>query len=150
MKLSFRPATDADDEFAFELRKATEHDLVTQTFGWDEALQRALHRQEWKSGLPTLICADDQPIGTYMLHDKNDTLYFSRFFILPAYQGQGIGSQVLRDITEFSNQAKRPCLLCYLQGNRAAHLYQRFGFQVYREDAPFVYMKYSPVSNTTP
>ncbi|MCG6217600.1 hypothetical protein [Vibrio furnissii] len=103
MKLSFRPATDADDEFAFELRKATEHDLVTQTFGWDEALQRALHRQEWKSGLPTLICADDQPIGTYML-----------------------------------------------QGNRAAHLYQRFGFQVYREDAPFVYMKYSPVSHTAP
>lgn len=93
MKLSYRPATDADYLFAFELKKATEQDLVTRNFGWDEELQWELHRQEWKSGLPTIICIDDQPVGTYMLHDKNDTLYFSRFFILPDYQGQGVGAK---------------------------------------------------------
>lgn len=147
MELTFRPATDADDEFVFELRKATENDWVTQNFGWDEALQRALHRQEWKSGLPTLICADDQPIGTYMLHDKNGTLYFSRFFILPAYQNQGIGSDVLRAITELLDRTKQPCRLCYLQDNRVAHLYQRFGFQVVRKEAPFVYMAYNRINN---
>lgn len=144
MKLSYRPATDADYLFAFELKKATEQDLVTRNFGWDEELQWELHRQEWKSGLPTIICIDDHPVGTYMLHDKNDTLYFSRFFILPDYQGQGVGGQVLKSVTEFSDRTNLPCVLCYLQGNRAANLYQRFGFRTYREDAQFVYMKYRP------
>lgn len=144
MKLSFRPATDADYLFAFELKKAAEQDVITHNFGWDEELQWELHRQEWHSGLPTIICADEQPIGTYMLHDKDNTLYFSRFFILPAYQGQGIGSQILKAVVTRSDSTQHPCLLCHLRGNRVGQLYQRFGFRTYREDQQFIYMKYRP------
>lgn len=144
MKYSLRPATHDDYRFTFELKKASDQDLVTRHFGWDEELQWELHRQEWKSGLPTIISLNGNPVGSYLLREKNHTLYFSCFSILPDYQNQGIGSQILQSIIALSDQTGFPCLLCYLAGNRAARLYLRFGFRPYRRDKPFVYMKYRP------
>lgn len=144
MTLSLRPATDADYLFAFELKKASEQDVITQLFGWDEKLQWELHRQEWRSGLPTIICLGEQAIGTFRLHRHGERLHFSRFFILPAFQNQGFGSEILSLIIERSTQQQRACLLCCIHGNRAIELYQRFGFTTYRTDTQFVYMKFQP------
>lgn len=147
MKLSLRPATDADYLFAFELKKLCEQDVITRQFGWDEELQLELHRQEWRSGLPTVICADGVEVGTFRLHLHDERFHFSRFFILPAYQNQGLGSEILTFVTKRCTQLQRACLLCCIQGNRATELYQRFGFTTYRQDSQFIYMKYQPIAD---
>ncbi|NAX42863.1 MULTISPECIES: GNAT family N-acetyltransferase [unclassified Vibrio] len=144
MRVTFRPASDSDYQFAFDLKKVAEMDGITAIFGWDEELQQVLHRQEWHSGLPTIICADGQPIGTYLLQSKHETLYFSRFFILPDFQNRGVGSQVLQLVVNQANLTQYPCKLCYLQGSPVGALYQRFGFTHYQMDDEFSHMHFIP------
>ncbi len=142
--IRFRPATDVDCLFAFELKKAVDFDLLTLEHGWDEELQWALHQHEWNTGLPTLICYQDKPIGTDMLLEKRDQIYFSKSIIQPNYQNQGIGSKVMEYVIRFSKQTGKPCFLSYLKNNHAGSLYKRMGFEIYREDSPFVYTRHNP------
>ncbi|WP_246201124.1 GNAT family N-acetyltransferase [Vibrio ziniensis] len=143
-EIRFRPATDADCLFAYELKKAVDFDLLTLEHGWDEELQWALHQHEWNTGLPTVICHQDKPIGTYMLLEKRDQIYFSRFFILPNYQNQGIGRKVMEYVIRYSKQTGKPCSLSYLKDSHAGSLYKRMGFEIYREESPFIYTRYTP------
>lgn len=142
--IRFRPATDVDCLFAYELKKAVDFDLLTLEHGWDEELQWALHLHEWNTGLPTVICHQDKPIGTYMLLEKSDQLYFSRFFILPEYPKNGIGSKVIRNVVRYSQQTYKSCFISYLKTNKAANLYQRMGFEIYQVEGEVVYAKFSP------
>jgi hypothetical protein len=47
MKYKERAASQDDFEFLFELKKAAEYDAVSRVFGWNEALQRQLHEQDF-------------------------------------------------------------------------------------------------------
>ena len=144
MKYHTRPATDTDYQFAYEVKIAAEVDAITAVFGWDEELQMELHRHEWNSGKPTIICLDDKPIGTYHLKEKQDCWFFSRFFIDPRCQNQGIGSTILQQVIDVANQSNKPCKLCHLTENRVHELYRRFGFSIYQQDSQFVHMIYQP------
>lgn len=156
--LSLVIAAPHHERFIFELKKAAERQAVTQVFGWDEALQYQLHLAEWQECQPLLILMDSIPIGSVLLETiepeyhpaaEQDSAcsphsYFSRFFLLPPWQGRGIGSAVLRAVIAWSDKAHRPCYLTYLQGNPVSGLYRRFGFEKITEDSQFVTMVYHP------
>lgn len=144
MEFTVKTATQDDYEFTFNLKKSAEIDAITAIFGWDEELQRELHSIEWNQGFPELICVNDQPIGSYMLELKHEFWYFSRFFLLPDFQGLGIGSQILHRVRSILDLHQQPCKLCYLQGSRVHSLYPRFGFIKSHEDDQFVYMIRQP------
>ncbi|WP_336510292.1 GNAT family N-acetyltransferase [Photobacterium arenosum] len=161
--LSLVTAADHHERFVFKLKKAAEREAVTQIFGWDETLQYQLHLSEWQDCKPLVILMDGTPIGSVLLEmitpechsnteqDSRDLpqSYFSRFFLLPQWQGRGIGSAVLRAVIAWSDKAHRPCCLTYLQGNPVSGLYRRFGFDKITEDSQFVTMVYHPYTKTT-
>jgi len=161
--LSLAAAAEHHEGFAFELKKAAERAAVTQVFGWDEALQYQLHLTEWQECQPLLILMDGIPIGSVLLETiepechpaaEQDSAgsahsYFSRFFLLPQWQGQGIGSAMLGAVIAWSDKAQRPCRLTSLQGNPVRGLYRRFGFEKLTEDAQFVTMVYHPHGKIT-
>ncbi|EGQ7830893.1 GNAT family N-acetyltransferase, partial [Vibrio parahaemolyticus] len=89
---------------------------------------------------PTIIEVDGVAVGSYLVQCHSEHLYFGRFFLLPEYQGKGIGSQVLKAVTELAEQKSLPIKLCYLQGNRVGQLYKRFGFEVTGQNEQFVHM----------
>ncbi|WP_051287975.1 GNAT family N-acetyltransferase [Photobacterium halotolerans] len=160
--LSLIAATPRHERFVFELKKAAEREAVTQVFGWDEALQYQLHLAEWLDCKPLLILMDGIPIGSVLLEtmepefhptaEQNSAKlphsYFSRFFLLPQWQGRGIGSAVLRAVIAWSDKAHRSCCLTYLQGNPVSGSYRRFGFETITEDSQFVTMVYHPNTKT--
>ncbi|MYM58678.1 GNAT family N-acetyltransferase [Vibrio sp. OCN044] len=135
-----RKANDNDYRFLFELKKSAEYEAVKAVFGWDESVQKEIHRNEWEEERPTIIEVEGVPVGSYLLQLCSDYYYFGRFFLLPEYQSKGIGSQVLESITALSGQKSLPIKLCYLKGNRVGELYERFGFVVTEESEDFVYM----------
>ena len=137
---STRPAKTDDYEFLFELKKAAEYEPIKSVFGWDEAIQREIHQQEWDEIRPTMIEIDGERVGSYLVQHNEDHLYFGRFFLLPKAQGQGIGSQILQGVIEQSQQQGLPIRLIYLQGNRVGELYQRMGFVITSQDHQFVWM----------
>ncbi|EIU6794195.1 GNAT family N-acetyltransferase [Vibrio parahaemolyticus] len=135
-----REAIDEDYEFLFELKKAAEYEPVKAVFGWEENVQQEIHRNEWNEAKPTIIEIEGVPVGSYLVQAHPEHLYFGRFFLLPACQGKGIGSQVLKTVIQLANEKSLPIQLCYLQGNRVGQLYERFGFEVASQDEQFVHM----------
>jgi GNAT superfamily N-acetyltransferase len=75
-----------------------------------------------------------------LIQHHSDHLYFGRFFLLPEFHGQGIGSQVMNTVVQQAEQLNLPIKLCYLQGNRVGSLYQRFGFSIISQDTQFIHM----------
>ncbi|QFI37987.1 GNAT family N-acetyltransferase [Moritella marina ATCC 15381] len=140
MNIAYRLATEQDYDFAFKLKKAAEYEPIKAIFGWDEAVQQQMHAQEWADGKPMLICIDGFAVGSYKIEMESNHIHFCRFFLLPEYQGKGIGSQVLKQLISFAKEKQLPCKLSHLQGNRVGELYARFGFVIDSCDEQFVYM----------
>ncbi|NOH31751.1 GNAT family N-acetyltransferase [Vibrio mediterranei] len=138
MTYSERAARSNDFDFLFELKKAAEYEAVSRVFGWDESLQRHLHEVEWSQAKPTIIEIDGKRIGSYLLKPQDGGYYFGRFFLLPDYQGKGIGSAVIKDC--IGKAKSQPITLCYLVGNQVHSLYERHGFRVTHQDEHFVHM----------
>lgn len=134
-----RKATIEDFEFLFELKKAAEYEAIVQVFGWDEALQRQLHENEWLQARPTIIMKNDKRIGSYLFVPQEEGYYFGRFFLLPEHQGKGIGSAIIESCIHSAQSAT--ISLCYLIGNPVQSLYERYGFKVMNQDEHFVYMQ---------
>jgi hypothetical protein len=46
--ISLRPATPADSDFAYQVKKVALGGYVTKTYGrWDEVFQRQFHDRQW-------------------------------------------------------------------------------------------------------
>ncbi|MDA0147664.1 GNAT family N-acetyltransferase [Vibrio sp. LaRot3] len=135
-----REAESKDYEFLYDLKKAAEFEPVDQVFGWDDVVQQEIHRQEWDEAKPTLIEINGTPVGSYLAQVRSDHVYFGRFFLMPEYQGQGLGSEILKHVLGFAQQKKLPIKLRYLQGNRVGQLYMRFGFRVTHQSSQFLHM----------
>ena len=145
MPFNTRNATDADFDFLFELKKASHYEQVEAVFGWDDAVQYEIHQSEWQEVRPQIIEMDNTAIGSYLVEQREDHLYFGRFHLMPEYQGKGLGSRLLTSVLEMADDAQLPVKLVHLQLNRAGGLYQRFGFTVESEDEHFVYMVRQPM-----
>ncbi|CAH0525682.1 GNAT family N-acetyltransferase [Vibrio hippocampi] len=140
MKFFERQSKQSDYEFLFTLKKSAEYDAINAVFGWDEQVQRDIHESEWKEAQPTIIEISGVSSGSYLFQEHSGYFYFGRFFLLSEYHGLGIGSQILEKLVIEADVRQKPIKLCYLQGNRVASLYDRFGFKQVSEDKNFVYM----------
>lgn len=90
---STREAVESDYEFLFELKKITEKQAIANVFGWDEAIQWQIHKQEWEQAKPLIIKVDGEDVGSVLIEQRSDEIYFGRFFILPSYQGRGLAAR---------------------------------------------------------
>ncbi len=76
----------------------------------------------------TRLELDGVPVGYFSLEDQGDRLELDDFYVLPAFRGQGLGSQALRRILQ---AAEKPVFLYVFNANTGAvRLYRRFGFHV--------------------
>jgi len=141
MKYTERVASGDDFEFLFELKKAAEYDAVSRVFGWDEMLQRQIHEEEWSHAKPTIIEVNGVRAGSYLFQPQGSNYYFGRFFLMPQFQGQGIGSAVIENC--IAKATPKSIDLCHLIGNKVNSLYVRHGFKVTGKDDHFVYMQYT-------
>ncbi|WP_339387277.1 GNAT family N-acetyltransferase [Vibrio caribbeanicus] len=143
-----RLARERDFDFCFELKKAAEFEPIQNVFGWDEDTQKSLHTREWLTAKPTIIEIKERPVGSFLIEKKATHWYFGRFFLLPELQGQGVGSQILQEVTNKADKVAMPIHLSYLQTNRVGNLYLRFGFLAVASDEQFMHMvrKSLPIS----
>jgi GNAT superfamily N-acetyltransferase len=142
------PASDADYEFSYQVKRAAEGELITAVFGWDEAVQREYHRREWFERRPSLITAGGRQVGTIELRQEEGFLRIAQFFIAPEYQNQGIGSEILGRALRSADDKGQPARLALLAGNRCVSLYRRHGFEVVGADGALCHMERRPTSSS--
>ena len=129
-----RPATVDDKELLRRIHHDAYHDVVTRQFGaWDLAEQRIRFDKSLRIEYHRVIELDGMPIGSIASIDTDDHVFLSGIQLLPAYQNQGIGSDLIARELARAKSLGKPLRLQVLLANRGRALYERLGFRVVSE-----------------
>ena len=133
-ELSFRKAHARDSEFVFTVKKAAFREYVEQVWGWDDNYQQELHHSRFPSQDIQIIQFRGIDVGFLATSNTSDTLKVNQLFILPEYQGKGIGSACMTRIFDNASLEGKSVALQVLKINtRGIAFYQRLGFTIVRE-----------------
>ena len=151
MKIETRPMAEADFELSYEIKKEALGPYVAEKWGWDDSVQRQFHRNHWEQWDFLAICLDGEVLGTVWIKQFKDHWRFGDFYVLPSYQRQGIGSNILLRTIADADRIRLPIRLEYLKWNPVGTLYKRHGFQQIRENDTHYFMERKPsAANKTP
>lgn len=143
--LKFRKAQATDSDFVFTVKKAAFREYVEQVWGWDEVYQKELHNRRFTSQDLHIIQFNGTDVGFLSTSSTTDTLNVDQVYILPEYQGKGIGSACLRGIIDDAGLEQKSVTLQVLKINtRATAFYQRLGFAIVDENSTHFQMKRLP------
>jgi ribosomal protein S18 acetylase RimI-like enzyme len=143
--LKFRKARATDSEFVFAVKKAAFREYVEQIWGWDDTYQKDLHNRRFTSQDLRIIQFRGTDVGFLSTSNTSDTLNVNQLYILPEYQGRGIGAACMTRIIDDANLEQKPVTLQVLKINtRAAAFYQRLGFTTVDENSTHFQMKRPP------
>lgn len=141
MDWELRPASERDRPFLYRLHVMTMREVIEKTWGWDEEWQRAAFEKRFRDSPYFVVEADDISVGTLCVERRPDCFYIVELQLLPAYQGRGIGSEVVQRIIRDAASEHLPVALSVVPANRRAkHLYERLGFEVTSVEPPFIRM----------
>lgn len=132
-QLICQPAIDEQiDEFLELLRTDAENYLIPtmQVMGWSwaEFAQRV-------RGVGRVFCVyrREQKVGCYWIEERGRILHLHGIVVARAFQGQGIGSQIIHQLAEEYRGRMDAIELGVHQSNqRAKALYERLGFVAIR------------------
>lgn len=143
MIITLRPASEEDQDFCRQVHHRAYHDVVERQFGrWDDAQQDGFFAEAWHQLQLNVIEADGHPIGCLCCETQPEQILLLEIFLLPALQGNGIGTKLIRQEQAAAAKQGLPLRLRVLKENRARQLYQRLGFQDTGEDATHYLMEW--------
>ena len=142
-ELSLRKAQASDSEFVFAVKAAAYQEYVEEVWGWDDKYQRERHNREFVSQEDfRIIQFRGTDIGFLIMSRTSDTLKVNQIYILPEYQGRGIGSACLTRIIDRASLEEKSVMLQVLKVNtRGVAFYQRLGFTIVGESATHFQME---------
>ena len=144
MGIVLRSATIEDAEFVVLTESETMQSYAIATWGeWRAAETRQRAVENVLAGRTQVIERDGFPIGVLRVERRADFMDLKQIFIRPAFQRQGIGSEVLHLLTSEAKGAGVPLRLRVLRVNPARQLYERLGFIVLKESPEHVYMEHA-------
>jgi GNAT superfamily N-acetyltransferase len=129
MNYHFGQAEAADFGFLYRLIVVCLKEYVTAIWGWDEDFQRSHFAAHFDPAASYIVVVCGRDIGQLSVEDRPEERFLSGIFLLPAYQGQGLGSQIIGDVLAGARDGNRPVRLQVLNGNPARRLYERLGFK---------------------
>ena len=140
--LNIRKAHESDSEFVFTTKKAAFQEYVEQVWGWDDSYQRDLHNRRFTSQDFHIIQFCGTDVGFLATSRSSDTLKVNQLYILPEYQGKGIGSACMTRVLDDASLRQMPVVLQVLKVNtRGVAFYQRRGFTIVGETPTHFLMK---------
>jgi ribosomal protein S18 acetylase RimI-like enzyme len=143
MEWRLRSASESDRDFLHELHRITMYDVIDNTWGWDDAWQRADFDRRFGTCVVSIIDIQGRAVGGLWLESSPDSLHIVELQIVPEIQGKGIGRAVVRHVIQQGIDRGLPVTLSVVPANpRAQRLYERLGFEVTGVDAPFIHMRH--------
>lgn len=106
MHITVRPTTLADAAVlpAIE-RSAGQRFLTVPALAWiadDHIVSAELHREYAAKGLSWLALVDDRPVGFLLGEAMETSLYIAEFSLHLAWQGKGIGRQLINTVAQWA------------------------------------------------
>ena len=139
-----RPATPADEQFVYDVKKEALGPYITEVFGWDEEAQMRFHMEEYQMENSYIILETTHSIGWLAFHQEGEVLVIDHLYLLPESQGKGVGKQLLSFVLETADRNENRVQLGVLKVNPARRLYERCGFTIIGENEHFYFMERQP------
>lgn len=126
MRLALRPATEDERAFCGALTRSNlSVYLAARGTSWDPGLYRA----SWREFENLAILADDRVAGVLRLRADGGTLEIRDLQVVPASQGQGIGTWAIQQAKSLAaDRGSDLVRLRVFEENPARALYARLGF----------------------
>jgi ribosomal protein S18 acetylase RimI-like enzyme len=138
----FRPATEEDFSWLWELKKQTMRPYVEQTWGpWDDGVQDIFFRQGFFPEKLQIVRVNDRDAGLLEVERDGRGIFLSRIEIAPEFQGRGLGTAIVRDLADEARRQRVPLQLQVLKVNPARRLYERLGLRVVGETSTHLQMQ---------
>ena len=134
MNITLRDVKSRDAAFLYHLHATTMKDYVCQTWGaWDDAWQSGYFREHFDPAICKIIVWQGVDIGVIAVSRRTTEIFLNNIQLLPAYQNQGIGRQLIELLIGEAAWKDIPVTLQVLKVNPARKLYERLGFLVIGE-----------------
>jgi len=130
MKYHLRRVAAADFDFLYRLKVVCLKEYVTAVWGWDEAFQRSHFTANFDPTDSHIVVACGRDIGQLSVELRPAEIHLNGIYLLPAYQGQGLGGRIIGDVLTRAHANDRPVQLQVIIGNPAHRLYERLGFRI--------------------
>jgi len=136
MNIQIRLATSKDHTFLHELHRLAYKDLVTRQFGgWDDDAQWQRFDAKLQHAAFRILELEGRPIAAIWSTEEADHIFLHELLVLPAFQSQGVGAQILRGEIDRVQAIGKPLRLHTLTRNRAQEFFKRHGFnEISRND----------------
>jgi ribosomal protein S18 acetylase RimI-like enzyme len=129
-----RPATGQDFQFAWSLYRDLMKPLTTELLHyWNESGQRGVVELALAQEGTSIIVIDGKDAGWLHVIESPDGIYLGQLYLAPSSQNRGIGTAIVKELTDEAAQAKKALTLDVMKNNRARSLYERLGFRVVGE-----------------
>jgi GNAT superfamily N-acetyltransferase len=137
------PATRDDESALFALHRDALRDYVEQTWGWNDAWQRAHFADHYVAGRNALIVrgGGNALIGRVSLSRHWRQIFLRDIELIAAERNRGIGSAVIRCVLRLARESNKAVELLVLDCNPARHLYARLGFNIVADDGARMRMR---------
>jgi ribosomal protein S18 acetylase RimI-like enzyme len=144
MNITLRLATPDDKEFCQQVHHLAYREVVVRQFGqWNETLQDSFFEKYWNSLALQIIEFEGRSVGCFSREIHHDDISINEIEVLPQYQRQGIGTQLLVQQLDEARRVRLPIRLQVLRENRARNLYKRLGFKAYDKTETHLLMEWT-------
>ena len=143
---ALRAARSSDHGFLRAAHHAGLRPWIERTWSWDERQQDEIHAERMgrRGAHMQIVSVAGQDVG-YLDVDLRETPWkLNSIVLVPAAQGRGIGSRVVRDILANARAAGVPMTLQVLVVNPARRLYERLGFRQTGATETHIQMQWTP------
>ncbi len=142
-----RRARPDESELAFQIKKAACEVQVESVGEWDDAEQRLQHARRFATQGYRFAEVDGQPVGMMAMVVSADCVRFNQLFVLPGFQGRGVGAAVYRHVLSEARRFQLPARLDVRKENvRSVALAERMGFRKVAHSATHHHMEALPPS----
>lgn len=137
---TFRPATTEDLPAIADLKVLVIREHLERLLPWSEESSRQYLYQRFVAGNSRIIEVGGVFAGCVAVRQAEDCRWIEQFYLVPEFQGQGLGSAVLTAVLEEADADHQVVRLDVLQQSPARRLYERHGFVFEHEDALDVFL----------
>jgi GNAT superfamily N-acetyltransferase len=144
MNIGLRAACNANFAFARGVYFETMRWIIERLFGWDQAREEKNFAQFFKLDEVRIITADARDVGWIQEQVDGTSINLGSFYLMPAMQRHGIGTQVLQTLLAQARSQSKVITLAVVKINPARQFYEKHGFRIINEDEHKFYMRADP------
>ena len=134
MEIALASVEDAAEILAVQKRAYQSEAQIYDDFALPPLLETVEDlRAQFASKLILKAVEDGQLVGSVRGREEGPTVHVERLIVRPDRQGRGLGARLLREIEARFPQARRFELFTGHKSVRNLHVYEKFGYRVFRE-----------------